>query len=502
MNMKKLVYTSSLLLLFTACKKSFLDTEPTDRYIQETFWKTKEQAEAGLNGTYAVLNNTGFYGGITPISRETLSPNNYAYNNDNNLILSGNQLSNTATYSNAWNALYRGIGRANNLLANIGDVPMDATLKKRYIAEAKFLRALNYFPLWHLFGGAPLILDAPNFETQSSLPRNTSAQLLTQILKDLDEAAVDLPATYSGTEKGRATKGAALALKARALLYAGRWSDAAAAAKAVIDSKTYTLFSDYRGLFFLENEGNSEVIFDIQYKVPEFGTGTDVGLDAQNTSAPTPDLVKDYYAKDGLPITSSPLYSAATPYANRDPRLLATVIVPGSTYKGKTVTATQYPRTGFGQKKYTIYKDNEVPAKQLTSGESELNYILIRYADVLLMYAEAQNEAAGPDANVYNALNLVRRRVSMPDVTAGLSQDQLRTEIRHERRVELAGEGLYYYDVLRWKTAAQVLNADVTNASNQPVDTRRFVATRDYLWPIPAVAIQENPALIQNNGWQ
>lgn len=105
--MKKLVYTSSLLLLFTACKKSFLDTTPTDRYIQETFWKTKEQAEAGLNGSYAVLNNTGFYGGITPISRETLSPNNYAYNNDNNLILSGNQISNTATYNNAWNALYR-----------------------------------------------------------------------------------------------------------------------------------------------------------------------------------------------------------------------------------------------------------------------------------------------------------------------------------------------------------------------------------------------------------
>lgn len=379
---------------------------------------------------------------------------------------------------------------------------MDATLKKRYIAEAKFLRALNYFPLWHLFGGAPLILETPNFETQSNLPRNTGAELLTQILKDLDEAIVDLPTTYSGTEKGRATKGAALALKARALLYAGKWSEAAAAAKTVIDSKTYTLFSDYRALFFLENEGNSEVIFDIQYKVPEFGTGIDVGLDAQNTSAPTPDLVKDYYAKDGLPITTSPLYNAATPYANRDPRLQATVIVPGSLYKGKTVTAMQYPRTGFGQKKYTIYRDTEVPAKSLTTGESELNYILIRYADVLLMYAEAQNEATGPDASVYSALNQVRKRAGMPDVTLGLTQEQLRNEIRHERRIELAGEGLYYYDVLRWKTAAQVLNADVLNASGQRVDTRRFTAPRDYLWPVPAIAIQDNPALIQNAGWQ
>ena len=501
--MKNLIYMGSLtLMLLTACKKSFLATEPSDRYVEETFWKTKEQAEAGLNGVYAVLTNANFYGGVTPISRETLSPNKYAYNNDNNLIMSGNQLSNTATYNNAWNISYRGVGRANNLLVNIADVPMDATLKKRYIAEAKFLRAVYYFPLWNLFGGAPLILDAPDFETQSNLPRNTAAELLTQILKDLDEAAIDLPASYSGTEKGRATKGAALSLKARALLYAGRWSEAAAAAKAVIDSKIYSLFSDYRALFYLENEGNSEVVFDIQYKVPEFGTGIDVGLDAQNTSAPTPDLVKDYYAKDGLPVTASPLYNAATPYANRDPRLQATVIVPGSNYKGKVVTATQYPRTGFGQKKYTIYKDIEVPAKSLTSGESELNYILIRYADVLLMYAEAQNEAAGPDASVYSALSLLRKRVAMPDFTTGLTQEQMRKEIRHERRVELAGEGLYYYDVLRWKTAEQVLNADVFNATGQRVDTRRFVATRDYLWPMPAIARQENPALTQNPGWQ
>ena len=500
--MKRLIYTTALLVLLTSCKKSFLDTVPSDKYIEETFWKTKEQAEAGLNGTYAVLTNTGFYGGITPIARETYSPNNYAYNNDNNLILSGNQLSNTATYNSAWNASYRGIGRANNLLQNIAAVPMDSVLKKRYIAEARFLRALYYFPLWHLFGGAPLILEAPEFETQSNLPRNTTAELLTQILKDLDEAAADLPLTYSGTEKGRATKGAALALKARALLYASRWSEAATAAKAVIDLKQYSLFSDYRSLFFLENEGNAEVVFDIQYKVPEFGTGIDVGLDAQNTSAPTPDLVKDYYAKDGLPVTTSQLFNAATPYANRDPRLLATVIVPGSTYKGKVVTATQYPRTGFGQKKYTIYKDNEVPAKQLTSGESELNYILIRYADVLLMYAEAQNEAVGADASVYSAVNAIRKRVGMPDFTAGLTQEQMRKEIRHERRVELAGEGLYYYDVLRWKTAEQVLNADVTNASGQRVDTRRFVAQRDYLWPVPSQAIQENRALNQNPGWQ
>lgn len=143
-----------------------------------------------------------------------------------------------------------------------------------------------------------------------------------------------------------------------------------------------------------------------------------------------------------------------------------------------------------------------MPVKQLTSGESELNYILIRYADVLLMFAEAQNEAAGPDASVYSAVNLVRKRAGMPNFMPALTQEQMRKEIRHERRIELAGEGLYYYDVLRWKTAEQVLNADVTNATGQRVDSRRFVAPRDYLWPIPSQAIQENAALMQNPGWQ
>jgi starch-binding outer membrane protein, SusD/RagB family len=118
------------------------------------------------------------------------------------------------------------------------------------------------------------------------------------------------------------------------------------------------------------------------------------------------------------------------------------------------------------------------------------------------MYAEAQNEAVGADASVYSAVNAIRKRVGMPDFTPGLTQEQMRKEIRHERRVELAGEGLYYYDVLRWKTAELVLNADVTNANGQRVDTRRFVAQRDYLWPIPSQAIQENPALTQNPGWQ
>ncbi len=501
------IYLLILTALFslTGCRESFLEVTPTDRFTQDTYWNTKEQGEAASNATYAVLlNGNSIYSARNAVYLDALTPNTYQYNAAENLISRGLHDANTAKFNETWSSSYLGIGRANNFLANIDKVTMDETLKKRYKAEAKFLRALYYFPLWNLFGGAPLITEATNFETQATLPRNTSDELLAQILKDLDEAAAGdfLPISYSGAEKGRATRGAVYAFKARVLLYAQRWQEAAVAAKKVIDLNAYTLFPDYRGLFYLENEGNPEVIFDVQYKFPEFTHSLDVSLDQQLGSAPLPTLVNDYYGTDGKPISSSAVYNAARPFENRDSRLQATVILPGTTFKGATVTDIQYPSTGYGHKKYTIFKDNEKPTIVPTSGTSELNYIVLRYADVLLMYAEAQNEVAGPTSGtgltVEAAVNLVRQRAKMPVLPTGLNQAQMRTEIRHERRIELAGEGLYYFDIRRWKIAEQVLNTDVHNHKGARIDARVFNPNRDYLWPVPSIAIQNNPALKQN----
>jgi hypothetical protein len=504
--MKRYTLIILILVSFSACKDSFLDVEPTDRFTQDTYWSTKEQGEAALNAAYATLVNTNSpFSARNAVYLDALTPNTYQYNADENIISRGLHNAATGTFNNTWNVSYTGIGRTNNFLANIGKVTMDETLKKRYIAEARFLRALFYFPLWNLYGGAPLITEATNYETQAALPRNSADELLNQILKDLDDAAAEgvLPAAYTGSDKGRVTSGAVQAFKARILLYAGRWQEAAATAKKVIDSKTYTLFPDYRGLFYLENEGNSEVIFDIQYKFPEFSHSLDVSLDQQLGSAPLPTLVNDYYAIDGKPVSASLLYNAAKPYENRDSRLQATIIIPGTTFKGAKVTDIQYPSTGYGLKKYTIFKDNDKPTVVPTSGTSELNYILLRYADVLLMYAEAVNEAAGPESTangltVAAAVNLVRARAKMPDLQPGLTKEQMREEIRHERRIELAGEGLYYYDIRRWKIAEQVLNTDVFNIKGARIDGRSFNGSRDYLWPVPSIAIQNNPVLIQN----
>lgn len=487
------------LLGFIGCS-TFLDVEPTDRYTDDNYWETEERVVASLNGVYAALLHNGLYGGTTPLYYENLSPNTYRYQGDYNLIAQGLHDANTGLFYTVWQGAYQGIGRANNLLANIDKVPLDETAQKRYVAQAKFLRAVFYFPLWNLYGGAPLILDATDDGAQANLPRNTAAEIYNQIIKDLDEAATDLPVSYGANEKGRATKGAALAFKARVLLYGGKWAEAAETAKAIIDAKTYQLFPDYRGLFYLENEGNEEVIFDVQFKYPEFTHGFDINLDQYNNIAPLPDLVNDYYDIEGNPITTSTLYDPAKPYENRDPRLQKTAIVKGSLFKGATVTESQYPRTGYGQKKYTVFKD-DIPAATIPDGQSELNYILLRYADVLLMYAEAQNEANGPDASVYEAINQIRDRAGMPALTPDFSKEELRQEIRHERRIELAGEGLYYFDVRRWGIAQQVLNNDIYNDKGERIDTRRFNEQRDGLWPIPAIAIQENNALKQNPGY-
>lgn len=356
-------YLSLLLLTgLMGCREQFLDLNPTDRYTEQNFWQTEAQAIAAVTGVYASLTNAFLYGSDTPLLFDALTPNSYNYVNTNgfNLIALGNHdAANSAIIVNRWTADYRIVGRANDVLANIGRVAMAETLRQRLMGEAKFLRALGYADLITLYGGVPLIVDKASVE-QSTLPRNTVEEVRSQILKDLDEAAPSLPLLHTGPDRGRATRGAALALKARVLLYASRWADAAQATKAVMDLKTHTLFPSYRGLFLPENEGNAEVIFDVQFKFPELTNNYDVSLQRFENATPTQHLVDDYYLTDGKPITTSPLYSPQKPYDNRDPRFYQTIVYPGSRYLGVVVRDNQYVQTGYTQKKYTIYQDDVV----------------------------------------------------------------------------------------------------------------------------------------------
>lgn len=334
------------------------------------------------------------------------------------------------------------------------------------------------------------------------MPRTPKEEVVAQIISDLDEAAGLLPVSNSSSDKGRVTKGAALALKARILLYNEKWTEAATAAKEVIDLEVYGLFPDYRGMYMPVNENNEEVIFDIQYQLPEFQQGMDHVIYVLNRPAPLKGLVDAYLMIDGKSIDESPLFDKANPYENRDPRLLQTIVCIGYPYNGRITVSDDVVTTGFGQKKLTAYPDDQKIT--INQGNSDLNFIVIRYAEVLLTYAEALNEAsAAPGDEVYEALNKIRSRptVDMPEIEQGLNKEQMRDVIRLERRIELACEGFYYSDIRRWRIAEFVNNGPIHNYKGVVIENRSFNKDRDYLWAIPSTEIQENNQLTQNPGW-
>ena len=486
-------------MICTACE-SLLDVDPSDTFSTTSYWKTEEHALAGINGCYHALNSWRGLGHFMEF--DLITSNSMPYNeaNGTQAISKGEHLSITPLIESLWGNCYRGIGRTNTFLDNISRCTMDENLRQRLIGEAKFLRAFYYFNLVDKFGGVPLITEAPDSEKHASLPRDSKEAVVEQILKDLTEAAINLPLSYSNTDLGRATKGAALALKARVLLYNERWREAAETAKAVMDLGIYDLFNDYRYFFSEDNKHNKEIIFNVESAEPDFTGNFNNEIVVLNRPAPLKELVDKYQMIDGQSIDKSPLYDPDHPYENRDPRLLYSITVIGYPYNGRLIIPGNVVTTGYGVKKYTSYRD-DIESPQIT--RTAFNIILIRYAEVLLTYAEAQNEYNGPDASVYDAINAIRGRtgVDMPKIPEGLSKEEMREAIRLERRIELTFEGIYYSDILRWKTAEIENNGFMHNANGISIVERKFDPKKHYLWPIPYNQIVQNPSLTQNPGW-
>ncbi len=348
----------------------------------------------------------------------------------------------------------------------------------------------------------PLILK-PIDRKDAKVARNTKDEVIKAVLEDLEIAINNLETTPLNNQVGRPTKQSALGLKVKVLLFNKRWAEAAATAKEVIDlesSGAVALSSDYGALFDGTDKANKEVLFDVQFKAPSVNegnylsehygpTGVDNGGGWGSISYQEP-MFDAFYMKDGLPKDVSPLYDPANPYANRDPRLYGSFFVPGfTTWQGKPYTdqnyAGQIPTLPLNTKKWVTTKDVSF------AEDGDANLILLRYADVLLMYAEAQNEAAGPDETVYAAINKVRARSQMPPVAAGLSKDQMTEIIRHERKVEFSQEGLRYLDLIRWGIAEQKINSNTRSTRNWKADTHSIL-------PIPQSEIDANPELVQN----
>jgi hypothetical protein len=353
-----LMLFAALGMLLSNCNKSLLNTSPNDRYVESNFWESEAAAQAALAGCYGVLTSTGMYGGVaTPLFEETASPNAYNYDNSEgfNFIAEGLQsASSSGIIPDRWKACYTGIGRCNTFLVKVDEVAMDDALKSRMKGEAYFLRALYYFTLQNYYGDVPLVLDPPDRATQTNLPGTAREEVVAKIYSDLDSAAAVLPLKFTGGDAGRATKGAALALKARVSLFeasplfnAGndnsRWQKAADDAKAVMDltAAGYGLYANYRNLFLPQNENNKEVIFDVQFIYPDLGNSFDLIDKQYNTNAPLLDMAAAYEMNNGLPITDPASgFDPANPYKDRDPRLYQTIVYPGDTFMTVKFTAS------------------------------------------------------------------------------------------------------------------------------------------------------------------
>jgi hypothetical protein len=487
--------TGIFALYFVSCS-GFLDKNPLDQISNEVFWQSEKEADMALAGVYSRLRSYPFghkdtdwdimagdvdgnqSHAVVNIARGTIEPT------------SGGLVS--SIYSDC----YQGISSCNFFLENIEKAPINEAKLNQYKGEVLFLRALFYFTLSETYGGVPVYTSSMTID-EAKVKQNTKEEVIQLVISDLDFAINHLPNT--GYADGHAVKGSALALKAKVLLHNQQWQEAANTANQVIQDNVFSLYEDFRTLFLASGQtDNPEIIFSTRYLSPDISSDLDVRWSWHGVTNPRQELVDAYECTDGLPVTSSPLYNPSNWRLNRDPRLLMTIkafedsVVNSS---GQTVGFNYNAVSGTGYNPVKYCNWDVLPIDYSTI--SEQDWIILRYADVLLMYAEAANEVNGPDASVYSAVNQVRNRVDMPSLPSGLAQDEMRARIRNERRVELALEGKRWGDIKRWKTAEDYIPTLV-----DPGGARRvFDPNEHYLLPFPQSEIDINPNLVQNPGY-
>lgn len=536
-NLIKLLIVFLTVAVAASCKK--LDLAPTDRFSELTFWTVDANVYSALNNNYSLMYNSNMY-----FYNEATSDNAYSSTGDFALIASGNATSAQAKFLNDWAYFYSTIKSCNIFLASVDqNTTLGPAQLARLKAENRFIRAFAHFNLAKWYGDVPLIDKDLSPDEAKLIARSPKATVMQFVIDELDAAAADLPAkeNVSATENGRLTKGAALALKARALLYDGnRMAEVVQVCEQLMNNPgngQYGLVSNYSSLFSdpTVNKNNIEAILSLQF-VPAIRTWGEffdfaprsVGGRVSGMS-PTQELVDDYVTLNGKGIREAGSgYVEINPYANRDPRLTATVVYDGYVWqKPDGSTKVIYIKPGTDPDPARLDEYN--PASQassptgyywrkyydpiaLASFTSGMNLHLIRYAEVLLNYAEAKQALGQMDETVWNnTIRLLRQRAGFTDVAAlnfpGTAD--MTNIIRRERRAELAMEGLRTDDIRRWKIAETVLNGYAHGArfGDAAVDNgyvraqKRAFTAKDYLWPIPASEIGLNPNLTQNPGY-
>lgn len=516
-NFNKLLfqYLLPLVLLFgnISCGKKLLAVYPDDKIVSEAFWKSENDVKLALYGIYnAFKEQVNYQGALYPFGiLDAATPNGFLWGTETTRFVGNGSLTTGMTNGlmDRWVKCYKIIYRANFFLENIDKAQLAPDALAMYSGEAHFLRGMAYALLADSYGGVPIVTKVMTVEESRTIKRASKEATWDQVIADYDVAIGSLQAT--APVLGRATKGAALGMKMRAYLYQGKYNEVLNLFPEIEKLQKYGLFSSYKGLFQLANENNKEVLYDIQYMSGENGqgsyydqyTGIGVGSYTRGTRVvPIQNLVDAYETIDGAPINPN------SPYENRDPRLDFTIVRPGAYYLGALYPtangAHNHPgqlADGFAIRKYLIEPAEDLPPP----GQSSLNYIVIRYADVLLMEAEALIET-GQDIDkavmLINRIRTERDDVKITPLPMGMGQEQAREKLRHERRIEFAFEGLYWSDIRRWKIGKDIYPVTVSGSKGL-VETKFPQGYQDRydLLPIPDNERSLNPGLDQNPGW-
>jgi len=531
----KITFFMILTFLLVGCNDYFsLQEEPKDQLSEVTFWNNKNDATRALTACYRAENWTGWwnnFNGRTIVGIQFEGWTDILSNKELGAGFPQNGITSTnSQVRDMWSSNYVFIARANYFLENIDKVKMDETEKASMIAEAKFLRAYSYFWLSQLYGNVPLIEKTMTFDEANNISQSLKEEVVNFALKDLTDAAQSLPLKRPSSEEGRVEKGAALALMGRFLMAEKKWAEAAQTYKQIIDLNRYVIDPRFKELFEDGGDNSDEIIFARKYMQDVFGEPF-----TQQAAVPgwyggysqfsfMQNFVDKFLMSDGKTIQESPLYDPKNPFKNRDPRLYATVLLPGySVVNGKlyqgnpdSTKQTGPGLTGYGLNKF--YDHNYKGSTWSYGGD----YKLIRYVEVLLGYLESNLEAGNSitQSLLNETINKVRGRASinMAPVTE-TDPNKLREIIRDERAVELACEGgIRYLDLIRWNIAAGVLNRKfygmkvtdnpagyngrfiINDTGNIYIQERTF-KDFNYLWPIPQSELDINKNLKQNPGY-
>ena len=563
-NIIKTVCLAGSLALLSACE-DWLEIEPKDRFGDTTVWGSEENADMFLNDIYNQLPH---------LNNETQNLDQYSDNsyvgaewmNARTTIYTG-ALSPTSWIPGPWDmwkwgrqnnddakGQYERIRSCNLFITKVTESDFSADYKKERLAEARFLRAWFYHYLWMAYGGVPIITEVldNNVSTDIFYPRETAQKTFEFIDKELDEIKDDLLPRRSGSDLGRASNGAILTLNGWVELFHAselrnpgkdkkRWEAAAATLKDVIDLQVYHLQPTILDLWTEATNNNDEVIFDFQMSKQNggrreglFGPVFVKGVQSSwGNMQPTQELVDDYCMANGLPITDPASgYNKNNPYKNREKRFYQSILYDGSMWQGEeiitrvgvgspneidTSSDSDVTNTGYYTRKTIDESVNGADNLQMSNGMA--NYIFFRYADVLLMYAEASLEA-GDKPTAIEYLDMVRTRGdNMPSIgdtyPQGITENQLREIIRRDRRIELAFEDKRWWDILRWKICdgengvmnkpiggmkIEDTNGDGVWEYNYHEVGKRTFLPRMYYQPIPQYVIDKNPVIREQNG--